>query len=121
MRTIFIDMTFIFSVLYYVKYRQIDIKLAANHLGKVCAMLSVLAYGAPLASLVSTKFSIGVFSFFYISLLLLNTTFIIMYILAVSYTTHHVFANFHTCFVQCSWRGPSWLCFYVSWRGPSWL
>ena len=51
MRTIFIDMTFIFSVLYYVKYRQIDINLAANHLGKVCAMLSVLAYGAPLASL----------------------------------------------------------------------
>ena len=64
MRTIFIDMTFIFSVLYYVKYRQININLAANHLGKVCAMLSVLAYGAPLASLVSTKFSIGVFSFF---------------------------------------------------------
>ncbi|VDI66582.1 sugar transporter SWEET1-like [Mytilus galloprovincialis] len=50
-RTIFINMTFIFSVLYYVKYQQIEIKQAASHLGKVCALLSILAYGAPLASL----------------------------------------------------------------------
>lgn len=48
-------MTFIFSVLYYVKYQQIEIKQAASHLGKVCALLSILAYGAPLASLVSTN------------------------------------------------------------------
>ena len=81
-------MTFIFSVLYYVKYQQTDINLAANHLGKVCAMLSVLAYGAPLVSLVSTKFSIhvGVFSFYLYQYIAVKHN-INMYIVAVSYTT----------------------------------
>lgn len=59
MRTVFLDITFIFSILYYVKYQQIELKVAAGHLGKVCAALSIIAYGAPLASLVSIIVSIG--------------------------------------------------------------
>ena len=52
MRTIFLDIIFIFSVLYYVKNRQLDYNTAGSHLGKICAVLSIIAYGAPLASLV---------------------------------------------------------------------
>lgn len=50
-RTMFINMAFIFAVLYYLKYQQTDFNTASSHLGILSAILSVLAYGSPLASL----------------------------------------------------------------------
>ena len=42
------------SPLLYIKYYQTDLQLASDHLGKYCVLLSVVGYGAPLISLVST-------------------------------------------------------------------
>ena len=45
---------FLLAPLLYIKYYQTDLQLASDHLGKYCVIMSIIGYGAPLISLVSS-------------------------------------------------------------------
>lgn len=50
-RLLFVGGLMLILPLLYVKYYQTDIKLASDHLGTYCVILTVIGYGAPLISL----------------------------------------------------------------------
>ena len=53
MKTLFGAMVILFMPLYYIKYYQEDLAVAAAHLGTMGIFSTVISYAAPLASLVS--------------------------------------------------------------------
>ncbi|XP_045169686.2 sugar transporter SWEET1-like [Mercenaria mercenaria] len=50
-RFIFLGAAMLVSPLMYIRYYQTDVKLAMEHLGSYCVLLTVIGYGAPLVSL----------------------------------------------------------------------